>query len=45
MTAERPLYQSELSLSDAAEELGKKALQLRFKHYPIKSAFGGEGRE
>jgi hypothetical protein len=28
MTAEHPPYHDELSLSDASEELGKKALQL-----------------
>ncbi|HEY9699125.1 MAG TPA: hypothetical protein V6D10_17830 [Trichocoleus sp.] len=32
MTTEHPPYRDELSLSDAAEELGKKALQLGLIH-------------
>lgn len=32
MSAERPPYHDELSLSDAAEDLGKQALQLGLIH-------------
>lgn len=32
MTTDHPIFHDELSLSDAAEELGKKALQLGLIH-------------